>query len=841
LVSPKSPHVGEKLAKYREKRSAGRTPEPFGQSETQETQRFVVQKHAATRLHYDFRLEMGGVLVSWAVPKGPSRDPREKRMAVHVEDHPVEYVDFEGVIPEKNYGAGPVIVWDKGRWSALEDPVEGMKKGKLLFELFGYKLRGVWTLVRTKRNPKDWLLIKHKDPWAADHDDWDESSVLSGLTLEEMKQGPERAAEIREVLEGAGVPHKTLRASDAELMLAEPRDDAFTDEDWLFEIKLDGYRILAEKHDDAPHLYYRRGSDATALYPELSVALARLPSRDLVLDGEVVVNDAAGRPSFQRLQKRALLTRKPDVMRAAVELPAILWVFDLLAYDGFDLRKLPLVERKALLKRLLPRTGPIRYVDHIETRGKEMMEAARGMGLEGIVAKKKSSTYRGGRSSDWLKLRFVHTGDFAVVGFTEPQGTRVAIGSVHVAWWDGDTFRYAGSVGSGFNDKQLGEARKEMEKHRRDDAPFVGEPLPGRANVWCEPTMVVEVRYKDWTDDRLLRQPVFLRFRDDKTPTDCTDRPKSRESEPPPPADVSAVDKTLTFSNLDKIFWPKEGLKKGDLIEYYRAMAPWLMHYLRDRPVVLTRFPDGIEGKSFFQKDAPEWTPEWVRTEVMWSDDTQREIHHFVADDVETLLYIANLGAIPLHIWASRVATLEHPDWCILDLDPKGAPFADVISVALAARELCEEIELPSFVKTSGSTGLHVMVPLGRLCTFEQAKQLGQLLATVIVERVSDIATIARAVGARGGKVYVDFLQNGHGKLIAAPFSARPVPGATCSATLDWSEVGPKLDPSRFTLTTLPRRMEKLGTDPMAPILATVPDLPEVLQNLGDRIPSRKR
>ncbi|HYX21103.1 MAG TPA: non-homologous end-joining DNA ligase, partial [Thermoanaerobaculia bacterium] len=372
---------------------------------------------------------------------------------------------------------------------------------------------------------------------------------------------------------------------------------------------------------------------------------------------------------------------------------------------------------------------------------------------------------------------------------------------------------------------------------------FGGAVPTGRGHAWVEPELVVEVRYKEWTGEGLLRHPVFLRVRDDKRVDECVreDAPGADEPPPPspePPPSLPPEEKTVPFSNLSKVFWPDEGYTKGDLIEYYRAIAPWLLPYLKDRPVVMTRYPDGIAGKSFFQKDAPHFAPDWIRLERIWSEHAEREIDYFVCDDLETLLYVANLGSIPLHVWASRVAAPERPDWCILDLDPKGAPFSHVVEIARAVHALCDEIQLPNFIKTSGATGLHVLLPLGGQCTHAESRTLGEILARAIEKDHGKIATTARMVGARGGKVYVDYLQNGHGKTIAGPFSARPVPGATCSAPLKWSEVNARLDPKDHTLKTLPARMKRLKTDPLAPVLTEKPDIHGALERLMERLSS---
>ncbi|HEX7090553.1 MAG TPA: DNA ligase D [Longimicrobiales bacterium] len=833
------PTQSDALRAYREKRSLDRTPEPGGAVAPVSGSLFVVHKHAATRTHYDLRLEMEGVLRSWAVPKGPSRDPAEKRLAVHVEDHPVEYGDFEGVIPEGNYGAGAVIVWDRGQWVPIGDPAEGLEKGKLLFELKGYKLRGRWTLVKIKKSEKDWLLIKERDGWVKEGpDEFPEESVLSGLTVEEVEEGRSRAGEVREELEALGAKRRVVRARDVEVMLAETREKPFTRAGWLFELKYDGYRMVAAKEDGAGVLITRNGNDATATFPEIARALAALPYSRIVLDGEIVVADETGRPSFQRLQQRGRLTRALEVRKAAVELPATLYAFDLLGFEEHDLRALPLATRKELLRRVLPRTGPLRYSDHIEERGEAFFEQVEKLGLEGMVAKKADSAYRGGRSANWIKVRAERTGDFVVIGYTAPQGTRTGFGALHLGAYDDGRLVYTGRVGTGFTAKQLREIHAQLEALRRPDPPAKGVPK-GREHTWVEPELVAEIRYTEWTDDGLLRQPVFLRFRDDKPPAECVKPggPAAGLDEPAAATAASPVQRPRAeFTNLDKVFWPQEGYTKGDLIEYYRAVAPWLLPYLKDRPLVMTRYPDGIEGKSFFQKDAPEYARDFVRTARIWSEDSKRELNYFIADDVDALLYIINLGTIALHIWGSRVQTAERPDWCILDLDPKGAPFTHVVEVARALHELCEAIGLPNFVKTSGSSGLHVLVPVARLLTHEQTRMLGQLLGRVVVAELPEIATLTRQVRDREGKVYIDYVQNGHGRLLVAPFSVRPLPGAPVSAPLEWSEVNDELDLRDHTIRTVPERLQERKQDPLAPVLTTVPDLAGALERLQERL-----
>lgn len=838
---PDRPPSQNRLEVYRQKRSLDRTIEPGGTSDLGEGRLFVVHKHAARRLHFDLRLQMGPVLESWAVPRGPSKNPADKRLAVKVEAHPLEYGDFEGIIPEGNYGAGAVILWDRGEWVPLEDPDDGLAKGKLLFNLKGYKLRGRWTLVKLKKGENDWLLIKEHDGLESEQgDDFPETSVLSGLGVEELRDGHDRAERTRERLAALKAPAKRVAAAKVEIMLAESRERPFSNPGWVYELKYDGYRIIAERESGEALLITRNGHDATATFPEIARAVRALPYEHLVLDGEVVVHDERGIPSFQRLQKRGRLSNPIEIRHATVELPATLYVFDLLGFEDFDLRGLPLVERKTLLRALLPEAGLLKYSDHIEEQGEAFYTQVESMNLEGIVAKKADAKYRGGRSSQWVKVRTVKTGDFAVVGYTAPRGSRSGFGALHLAAYDGDTLIYSGRVGSGFKARDLEPVADLLAGTQRADPPCERAPAD-ETSTWLEPRVVCEVKYKEFTEEGLLRQPSFVRFRPDKSPSECTlDAVRSTRyaelADPPPPRTAHRASPTIQFTNTGKVFWPAEGYTKGDLLAYYRAVAPAMLPYLQDRPLVMTRYPDGIDGKSFYQKDAPGFAPDWIRTVTVWSDASERELDYFVADNEESLLYIVNLGTIPVHVWGSRVGSLEQPDWCIIDLDPKDAPFGDVIRVAQALHDLCDDIELPHYVKTSGSTGLHVLVPLGRLVTYEQCRSLAQLLARVVVNALPEIATLERVISEREGKVYLDWLQNRRGQLLVAPYCVRPLPGAPVSTPLRWDEVRDGLEMGRFTIKTVPARLDALGEDPMRPLLSDKPDLLAVLARLQAKL-----
>ncbi|HJP86568.1 MAG TPA: DNA ligase D [Gemmatimonadaceae bacterium] len=881
--------AADNLAAYRAKRSTDRTPEPFGgEVATAPGNLFVVHKHAARQLHFDLRLEMDGVLRSWAVPKGPSYDMNDKRLAVKVEDHPLEYGDFEGVIPAGNYGAGGVIVWDRGEWVPLEDWREGLEKGKLLFELKGYKLHGKWTLVKIKKGDKDWLLIKERDQYVASPGDvFNEESVLSGLTVEEIKAGDSPASQLRKIL---AAEEKAIRVRvdpyKVEAMHCETQDEAFTRDDWLFELKLDGYRLIASKSKGEALLLTRNGNDYTGVFPEIAKAVKALPCEECIIDGEVVVLDDKGVPSFSRLQKRGRLSSSLEIGRAAVEYPATFYTFDLIAYEDFDVRPLPLTRRKELLKDLVPALGAVRYLDHIEREGEAFLEQVIAMGLEGIVAKKATAKYRAGRGGDWIKIKAEKSADFVIVGFTKPNGSRAHLGALQLADWVNGTLVYAGRVGTGFTESLLKELHGMLEPIVRKDplcaGPVFGpgsEPLPSeqipetKTTVWTDAVHVCEVRFREVTPDGLLRHASFLRLRTDKRAHECErqgwtapevgsgqgeavediappvpggDLPSGRVvrervhvdatavHEPPPPPAKAPVEKKIAFSNLSKVFWKAEKYTKGDLIEYYRAVSKWLLPYLVNRPVVLTRYPDGIDGKSFYQKDAPVFAPEWIRTTPVWSEDTQREIKFFVCDDEESLLYLANMGSIPIHIWASRCGTLELPDWCVIDLDPKDAPFSDVIRCAQVLHRICDSVSLPNYVKTTGKTGLHIMLPLGRQCTYEQSRMLGELLARLVLKECGDIATITRHVTKRGDKVYLDYLQNRHGQTIVAPYSVRPLPGATVSMPLVWDEVNSSLDPKNYTIKNAIDRLEKMGTDPVRAVVDEKPNLARILEKLAE-------
>jgi bifunctional non-homologous end joining protein LigD len=852
------------LEPYRRKRDPERTPEPFGGAPAPPLlpgPRFVVQKHWARALHYDLRLELDGVLKSWAVPKGPSTKAEERRLAVHVEDHPLEYADFEGVIPEGNYGAGSVIVWDRGWFGSFkpEPLLEQYERGKMELELFGSKLRGYWTLVRMggkgRKGDKgnEWLLLKKADGAASEREAIDRypESVITGLTVEQIRDVPGYNAALRDQVVATSAPRRAFDPRRAPFTLATSVERPFSGEDWLFEIKYDGVRVLAARRADEVLLLGRSGEEITGRYPEIAAAARALPATDFVLDGEIIATDEHGQPSFQRLQARMLLTKPRDIAAAAARVPVRAVFFDALALAGHDLRPLSLARRKELLRRVVPPLGTIQASDHVLEHGEAFFEAASEMRLEGVMAKRLASLYSGNRTQDWVKIKCQRRQEFVIGGYTEPHGARGWFGALHIGIFEHGRLVYVTKVGGGFDEATLRELHERLQPMRRERSPFAVRSPAGAGHTWVEPRLVCEARFTEWTRDGGLRHPVFLGLREDRRPEECRrEEPVALDALAPtiaaaPEAEAreASGDRTprrpeVKLTNLKKVFWPAEGYTKGDLIAYYEAVAPLLLPYLRDRPLVLTRYPDGIEGKSFFQKDAPRYAHEFVRTETVYASDAEREIDYFVVDDAAALRYVANLGTIPLHVWSARIGSLERPDWLVLDLDPKSAPFAQVVEVARTLHRLLEELGLESFVKTSGASGLHILLPLGGRYTHEETRTFARLLATLGVEALPGIATVVRAIQSREGKVYIDFGQNGHGNTIVAPYSVRPLPGAPASCPLRWDEVNVKLDPGRHTIRTIPERFAA-GADPLAPILEGGIDMAAAIARIERRMTGR--
>jgi len=810
------------LTEYNKKRSFERTREPRGRTDKKRSSRplhFVVQKHDASRLHYDFRLELDGVLKSWAVPKGPSLNPNDKRLAMMVEDHPVSYGTFEGSIPRGEYGAGDVIVWDTGVYSSEEsaDPEEsrkrlkqGLYKGELKFILLGQKLKGGFALIKMKGREKNaWLLIKERDEFADDRDiTEDVGSVLSDAVLPLDKKKSRKKADKG----GDPMPH------DVRPMLATLVDAPFDREGWIFETKWDGYRAIAEVKDGRVHLYSRNQRAFTDLYTPVVAALKDIPHR-AVLDGEIIALKE-GRADFHTLQQY-----KDNAA------PLRYMLFDLLYLDGHDLRTVPLVERKKLLRDLIPRSDVLGYSEHRERYGTQLFDEIRKKGVEGIVAKDGKSPYREGRrTEEWLKIKSVQEQEAIIVGYTEPRGSRKLIGALVLAAYDNGELRYIGHSGGGFTDRELKNLHTMLSKIRKGRSPLRDKVSVNSPITWVEPRYVCQIKFSEWTPSMSMRHPIFVGMRSDKRPKDVViERPQNKET-----ARVVHRD-ALTLTHREKVFWLEEGYTKGDLLDYYEEMTDLVLPYLLDRPQNLNRHPNGYKGKNFYQKNITTKLPDFVATAKIWSDSNAAELNYIVCQNRETLLYLANLGCIELNPWSSRVGNIERPDYMILDLDPHGRSFDDVIRVAREVKSVLDKACEISFPKTSGKTGLHIAIPLGARYRYEDVRQFAELIMRIVHRKMPDITTLERNPKKRGDKMYLDFLQNRFGQTIASPYSVRPYPGATVSTPLDWSEVKEGLDPSKFTIRTIGKRVKKKG-DLWKGVLSKGVDLSDAIRCLQEHL-----
>lgn len=870
------------LEEYRRKRRFDNTPEPAGSAaQTVGQRRFVVQEHHARARHWDLRLEMDGVLRSWAIPKGPSLDPADKRLAVLVEDHPIEYGDFEGIIPAGNYGAGTVMLWDHGTYECLEgEPSEAFKRGKLTLGFHGRKLRGEFHFVRTKRNEgRDWLLFKGRDEYATPgYDPAGTRSVASGRTIEEIRADRDARWTV-----GAEPAHGQEQGDPFPEpfppMLAQTADEAFDRRGWLFEVKWDGIRALAfvrrRGAEQEVALYNRSLRRVNARFPEVVDAFTRLPVASTVLDGEIVAADEQGKPSFAQLQQRMHLTAEAEVRRAMQAVPVRYVAFDCLYLDGQDLRGRPFAERRRALEQLSLPAGVLRG-DVVEHDGRALFEAARRHGFEGIVAKKQDSSYQAGvRSPHWLKIKAKETTEAVVGGFTRGKGHRAAtLGALVLGQYD-DAGRlvHIGQTGGGFTDADVRALRRRLDSLVTNGCPFAEVPDTPQPATWVRPELVAEVEHAGRTPDGKLRFPVFLRVRDDLTPSDVRlqgsgESATEGDANGPSPRSgrdrssrsaARRVDRTaqerridvVTFTNLDKVYFPELGLTKGDVIEYYRRIAGHILPHLRDRPLTLRRFPDGIHGEDFFQKDVAA-SPEFVRTERIWSDQGKRDIRVVVCDGEETLLWLAQMGCIEMHAWFSRIApiansdvttafagsdealdrsVLNHPDFIVFDIDPflfpKGkqpirrhgefdpdyshAGFEAARQAALWLEEALSALGLRSFAKTSGKTGLHVFVPVERRYTYSETHAFAKTVATWLVRRHPKQLTAAWKVQDRIGKVFLDYNQNVRGKTLASVYSLRPVPPATVSVPVTWDELRRGFDPLLWTIQTVFDRIDQVG------------------------------
>jgi bifunctional non-homologous end joining protein LigD len=863
-----------RLREYREKRKFKETPEPRGTSGTRSGNRFVVQEHHARRLHYDFRLEIDGVLKSWAVPKGPSMNPADKRLAVQTEDHPLEYASFQGTIPTGHYGAGQVNIWDEGHFipEGGLSASEQLRRGELKFILDGKKLRGSFVLVKLRNSDPgkpQWLLIKHREE-RAESSDPAPVAAAGGAAGKTARKFPARKAASASEHNRLGDSRRIKMPPGARAApmpgfippaLASLIEKPFSDRDWLFEVKWDGVRAVARIRDGSVQLWSRSEREITGEYPELSDLAEHVGAREAWLDGEIVVLDAEGRSDFQKLQLR-FGVRHPTA-KLIQESPAVYYVFDLPYLDGHDLQHVPLIERKKLLRQILREDEKVRYSDHVVEKGAELFAAAARQRLEGIIAKRASSPYPKGRGQSWLKIKLDQEIDAVVGGWTDPRGSRGYFGALLLGLYESGSLQYIGSVGSGFSVESQQRLWPQLQNLRASKCPFAEEPGTRERAYWMKPELVARVRFGNWTEDRHLRQPRFLGLHEDHNPDDCTfetqmkpapDRATGSETgtaedaahEPATgrgrknsragrsrsgtgdrveqellrgTADelFAEVDgRQLRFTNLNKVYFPESGYCKRDLLAYYFWAAPMILPFLKDRPLVLRRYPNGIAGTPFFQKDAGKDTPEWVKTAAIASDSGRHkggEVRYIIANDRATLLYLTNLGCIDHNPWSSRYTDQEHPDYAFFDLDPsEGASFSDVIKFGRLLFETLEKLNFKAYAKTSGATGFHVYVPIEPRYTFEQVRLFVRAIADLVAREHPGVLTSQRTVTKRArGSIYMDAHQNSQGQSLASVYSVRAFPQAPVSTPVAIGELGPALAPERWNLKTIRERVERVG------------------------------
>jgi bifunctional non-homologous end joining protein LigD len=803
------------LEQYHAKRDFRKTAEPAGKvgKQKQAGGIFVVQKHAATRLHYDFRLEHDGVLWSWAVTRGPSLDPHEKRLAVHVEDHPVDYASFEGTIPKGQYGGGSVLVWDEGTWVPDGDPAKGMKKGHIDFELKGHKLNGRWHLVRLRPRPGEkrdnWLLIKSDDAAARPGEDIlveEPRSVKSGLTIEEVGEGKTAKGEKPKVWQ-SNRPAKAKAGRAGRLEFIEPQlatleKNAPSGEDWLHEVKFDGYRIEAQIEGSDVRLLTRTGLDWTKKFEgPVTAALAGLKCRDAVIDGEIVVLADSGVSSFAQLQAD-LSARRADRF--------VYYVFDLMRLDGTDLRREPLVERKQALGELLgeePQDSALRFSDHFHEPGKVMLQHVCRMGLEGVVSKRADAPYRGGRGLAWIKSKCTLRQEFVIGGYLPSDKTGRGLRSLLVGYFERGKLRYAGRVGTGFSGKVLTDLKKKLDGLEVKGSPFSAAVPKGKGLTFVKPELVGEVEFRSWTSDRIIRHASFQGLREDKPAEEVVqEKPKqaagkteakSGSGKPAPKASAGTASTSIKLSHPDKLLWPDEKVSKQDLLEHYALVWPRMEPFVVNRPLSLVRAPDGIHGQRFFQKHA---SPGMSDRIARMKDPTDGEEILFIKD-FDGLAALVQYGVVEVHIWGSTIDELEKPDQIVFDLDPdEGVDVKAVRQAALDIHGKLDDLSLPNLVKTSGGKGYHVLVPLKPSAEWDQVKDFAHDFARALEQGAPDRYTATLSKKARTGKIFVDYLRNGRGATTVAPYSSRAKKGATVSMPVTWPEIEKGLAPNAFPI-----------------------------------------
>jgi bifunctional non-homologous end joining protein LigD len=856
------------LTNYKKKRNFSESPEPIGGKPDSDKLSFVIQKHDASHLHYDFRLEMEGVLKSWAVPKGPSTDPDVKRLAIMVEDHPYDYRIFEGIIPS-GYGAGTVIVWDEGFYEPADADVKdkkaqdkelrrGIYSGKLHFVLHGKKLKGEYALVKTNgRGENAWLLFKVKDKYVSKEDiTLKDKSVISKKTLAKLEKTTTNFYGAKRVTLGK----RTEFPSKLSPMLATLVDKPFDNEDWQFEIKWDGYRTIAFCNKSKVELKSRNDKSFNEKFYPVYKAVQNWNINGVV-DGEVIVLDKNGKSNFGALQN----------WRSEADGEIYFYVFDVLWLNGKSLMQIPLSERRNILKQLIPENNIIRLSENFEVSGIEFFETVKKMGLEGIIAKKSDSTYSpGNRSKEWLKVKANKKQEMIIGGYTKNDDSTKSFSSLLLGVFEKGKLIYKGKVGTGFNHKQQKEMLKQF-KPLITNSPFFTElpdinkpsrfrPNPPHANaVWMKPELVCEVSFTEMTTDGIMRHPSFEAMRIDKNAEDVTkekaidtkeitskEKAKTETILKPivkkdrktflNPSDKTQVREIngheIKFNNLNKIYWPKEKITKREMLNYYYQVAPFILPYLKGRPQSMNRHPNGITGESFYFKDVTGTAPDWIETFDYKSDADNRLRKYLVAKDEASLLYMATLGCIEMNPWHSKVVTEEYPDWCIIDLDPAENTFNQVMEAAKVTKDILESMDVKCYPKTSGSTGIHIYIPMGAKYTYEQSKEFARVIATLVQREIPEYTSIERIVNARSGKMYIDFLQNRPQSTVAAPYSLRPKPGATVSMPLHWDEVKKGLKMSDFTIYNAIDRIKSEG-DIFKPVLGKGINLEKIIKQFN--------
>ena len=839
------------LKTYQAKRTFSQTPEPKALKSSHNKSNslvFCVQKHAASHLHYDFRLECNGVLLSWAVPKGPSMNPQDKRLAMKVEDHPFEYRNFEGVIPPGNYGAGTVMVWDEGTYTVpgaktakeIEKTVsQGIHKGHFEFELQGEKLKGFYSLVKLKKDDSDnsWLLIKKKDDYSMTKDITNlDHSAKTDRTLDEIAEdegGPPptktSTKKTASTKQKDSTPKKKAKLLSCKPMprgikpmLAKLMDAPFDNEDWLFETKWDGYRALAYIEKGKVDLLSRNENSFNEIFKPIVEELERVED-DVILDGEVVILDNDARSNFQLMQN----------YQRAPQGNLFYYVFDILYLNGQDLRDLPLIERKKYLKQFLGsvKFSKIRYSDHVENVGKALFQQASKYNLEGIMGKNKNSPYTSKRSSDWVKIKTHQRQEAVIGGFTAPQGSRTKFGALLLGVYEDNKLKYIGHTGGGFSRQLLDDTYSKLEPLIQKGCPFETTPKPNAPVTWIKPKLVCEISFSEWTSDGKVRQPIFQGLRIDKKPKEV----KMELPQVVEPKDASSKKKSkspqINFTHPEKIYWPNEKYTKEDMLHYYQEVSPFLLPHLKNHPVTLRRYPDGIAGESFYQKDSSSLhLPDWIQTVTIPQES--RKVKYILIQDLPTLEYVLNLGAIEIHPFLSQAENLSNPDYMVIDLDPEDIPLDKVVEAAQVTHKLLDSIKVENVCKTSGKRGLHIFIPLQGKYNFEQAKQFGEILAAIINQQIPEFTSLERKPKNRQKKVYIDVYQNNLHQSVIAPYCLRALDGAPVSTPLDWKEVKKGLDPKKFNMKTVPERLKKLKKDLFKPVLGKGADLKAALKRL---------